>query len=116
MTEKERQGTIKRLKARLECGKREVSGKVKCIYELCEDCDLCYEQGNMGERNIDLKRAIEALETEAIPIEWLEKKIAEKKSRFCGMCDELTPVFVMYEQVIADWREENERATDCDNK
>ena len=43
---------------------------------------------------------------EAIPVEWLEKKIAEKKEKFVGMCDELTPVFVMYEQVLKDWRAE----------
>ena len=47
---------------------------------------------------------------EAIPVEWLEKKIAEKKEKFVGMCDELTPVFAMYEQVLKDWREENEKA------
>ena len=45
---------------------------------------------------------------DAIPIEWIKKKIKEKKERFVGYCDELTPVFVMYEQVLSDWEKENE--------
>ena len=45
---------------------------------------------------------------EAIPVEWIKKKIKEKKERFVGYCDELTPVFVMYEQVLSDWEKENE--------
>ena len=43
-----------------------------------------------------------------IPIEWIKKKIEEKKERFVGYCDELTPVFVMYEQVLSDWEKEND--------
>lgn len=46
---------------------------------------------------------------EAIPIEWIKKKIKEKKERFVGYCDELTPVFVMYEQVLSDWEKENDK-------
>lgn len=53
------------------------------------------------------RQIIDGENTEAIPVEWIEKKIAEKKEKFVGMCDELTPVFVMYEQVLKDWREEN---------
>lgn len=50
----------------------------------------------------------QSLDKYYIPVQWLEDKITEKKSKFIGMCDELTPVFVMYEQVLKDWEKENE--------
>ena len=55
----------KMLKAKLECLKRETSGTdIDCNYRNCDECDLCYEQGNMGEQKEALQMAIKALESQ----------------------------------------------------
>ena len=55
----------KMLKAKLECLKRETSGTdFDCNNSNCDDCPLCYEQGNMGEQKEALDMAIKALEQE----------------------------------------------------
>jgi hypothetical protein len=53
----------KMLEAKLECMKRETSGTdIDCNYRNCDECSLCYEQGNMGEQKEALGMAIKALE------------------------------------------------------
>ena len=53
----------KMLKAKLECLKRETSGTdFDCNNSNCDECSLCYEQGNMGEQEEALDMAIKALE------------------------------------------------------
>lgn len=53
----------KMLKAKLECLKRETSGTdFDCNTSNCDECPLCYEQGNMGEQKEALDMAIKALE------------------------------------------------------
>lgn len=53
----------KMLKAKLECLKRETSGTdIDCNYHNCDECSLCYEQGNMGEQKEALDLAIKVLE------------------------------------------------------
>lgn len=53
----------KMLKAKLECLKRETSGTdIDCNYRNCDECNLCYDQGNMGEQKEALEMAIKALE------------------------------------------------------
>ena len=55
----------KMLKAKLECLKRETSGTdFDCNNSNCDECSLCYEQGNMGEQKEALDMAIKALEKE----------------------------------------------------
>ena len=58
------------LKAKLECLKRDTSGTdFDCNNRDCEDCLLCYEQGNMEEQKEALDMAIKALEKERwIPV------------------------------------------------
>ena len=57
----------KMLKAKLECLKRETSGtNFDCNNSNCDECSLCYEQGNMGEQKQALDMAIKALEQEPI--------------------------------------------------
>ena len=57
----------KMLKAKLECLKRETSGTdFDCNNSNCDECSLCYEQGNMGEQKEALDMAIKALEQEPI--------------------------------------------------
>lgn len=53
----------KMLKAKLECLKRETSGTdFDCNNSNCDECSLCYEQGNIGEQKEALDMAIKALE------------------------------------------------------
>ena len=53
----------KMLKAKSECLKRETSGTdFDCNNSNCDECPLCYEQGNMGEQKEALDMAIKALE------------------------------------------------------
>ena len=56
----------KMLKAKLECLKRETSGTdFDCNNSYCDECPLCYEQGNMGEQKEALDIAIKALERQS---------------------------------------------------
>ena len=58
-----REEAKKMLKAKLECLKRETSGTdFDCNNSNCDECSLCYEQGNMGEQKEALDMAIKALE------------------------------------------------------
>ena len=60
-----REDAKKMLKAKLECLKRETSGTdIDCNCKNCDECNLCYEQGNMGEQKEALDMAIKALEQE----------------------------------------------------
>lgn len=53
----------KKLKAKHDCLKRDISGKDKdCNLRRCDECRLCYEQGNKGEQIEALDIAIKALE------------------------------------------------------
>ena len=56
------------LNAKLECLKLETSGTDFCNHTNCDDCSLCYEQGNMGEQKEALDMAIKALEQTSWPI------------------------------------------------
>lgn len=74
MTNKEAK---KMLKARLECLKRETSGTdIDCNYRNCDECNLCYEQGTMGEQKEALGFAIKAVE-----------QISHLIARPCEMCE-----------------------------
>jgi hypothetical protein len=53
---------LKMAKAKLECIERQTSGKAELCCNFCENCSLCYEQGNIGEQKEWLKMAIKALE------------------------------------------------------
>lgn len=53
---------IKMLIAKEKCMERETSGiDTDCNNHNCDNCDLCYEQGNMGEQKETLKYAIETM-------------------------------------------------------
>ena len=72
----------KMLKAKLECLKRETSGTdFDCNNSNCDECSLCYEQGNMGEQKEALDMAIKALEqTSWIPVSERLPNDREKKN------------------------------------
>lgn len=64
MTKKE---AIKMLQARHDCIEKQCKGIYEdCNDSLCEECDLNYDQGTMGQQQISLLMAIAALKKEVI--------------------------------------------------
>lgn len=62
-----REEAAEMMKAKLECMTREVSGTDQdCNAKKCDECDLCYEQGNMGEQKEWLRMGIKALESQKV--------------------------------------------------
>ena len=60
MTESE---AIEKLRAYHKCQRLQVKGIYEdCNESLCDNCDLCYAQGNTGEHIESVKAAIKALE------------------------------------------------------
>ena len=75
----------KKLKAKLECLKRETSGTdIDCNRRNCDECSLCYEQGNMGEQKEALDMAIEALEQKPKHGRW--ENVRENNIGGCSEC------------------------------
>ena len=52
------------LKAKLECYKCQTS-ETDFVCDDCDECSICYEQGNMGEQKKALEMAIKALEQQS---------------------------------------------------
>ena len=53
---------IKMLIAKEKCMKRETSGiDTDCNLHNCDNCSLCYEQGNMGEQKMALLFAVDTM-------------------------------------------------------
>lgn len=77
MTESE---ALEKLKANLECQKKQVYGRYEdCNSDKCDDCELCYKQGNNGER----------IESTKIAIQALEKQIPKKLEIRNATCDDI---------------------------
>lgn len=57
--------TIKRLQARHDCIEKwcKSGNYEECNAGLCDECDLNYEQGNMGEQREALKTAVHVMQT-----------------------------------------------------
>lgn len=63
---------VKMLEAKLECMRRDVSGiDDDCNRKLCDECHLCYDQGNMGEQQEYLRMSIESLKQEPCKDGWI---------------------------------------------
>ena len=80
---------ITKVKARIKCDELSLKGDYnQCNDEICDECDLCYEQGNMGERLEALKEVVSAaedgkrfrdfIEWYRSGEEWSAQEIAEK--------------------------------------
>ena len=110
MTDEERFETLKRLKARLECDLRQVKGIAKICNPpyMCEECDLCYAQGTLGERNIDLARAIKALEKETIPIEWIKDYADYYVADDLLAFEEVRMIEKAFANMLEDWEKVHE--------
>ena len=57
------QEAIEILTAKVECMRRETSGiDIDCNYRNCDECDLCYKQGTIGDQREALDMATSALQ------------------------------------------------------
>ena len=75
MTENE---AIEKLRAYHKCQRLQVKGIYEdCNEKLCDNCDLCYAQGNTGEHIKSIEIAISALEKQ-IPKKPVEMKSTDK--------------------------------------
>ena len=75
MTESE---ALEKLRAYHKCQRLQVKGIYEdCNEKLCDNCDLCYAQGNTGEHIKSIEIAIQAL----------EKQIPKKRDSYsCPIC------------------------------
>ena len=69
---------IEKLRAYHKCQRLQVKGIYEdCNEKLCDNCDLCYAQGNTGEHIKSIEIAIQAL----------EKQIPKKRDSYnCPVC------------------------------
>ena len=77
MTENE---AIEKLRAYHKCQRLQVKGIYEdCNEKLCDNCDLCYAQGNTGEHIKSIEMAIQALEKQ------IPKKPHKNFEKFSGV-------------------------------
>ena len=89
----------KMLIAKEKCMERETSGTdADCNLHNCDDCDLCYEQGTMGEQKEALKFEIDTMRKYQKIVQIMERTVDDGTS----MYDTLQEI----EEVIADRSEE----------
>ena len=112
MTENE---AIEKLRAYHKCQRLQVKGIYEdCNEKLCDNCDLCYAQGNTGEHIESVKVAIQALEKQIPkkPNKTIDSSWGVKKEvHVCPVCDYyLTEVHFIASQKI----ESNKKITYCE--
>lgn len=89
---------IEMMKAKLECMTRDVSGvDLNCNAKKCDECDLCYAQGNMGEQKEWLRMGIKALENQRTGY-WIDDSVGYGTS--CSQCGNWYPHSYLTKQDI----------------
>lgn len=90
---------VKLMKAKLECLTRDVHADAEiCRPELCESCNLHYEQGTLGEQKEWLRMAIKALSRR--PIEYVLDQIkAEIWMEGMNMAGEYKGVWIRFKDI-----------------
>lgn len=97
------QEAIEMMKAKLECMTRDVSGTVQmCIRGRCDDCNLCYTQGNMDEQKEWLRMGIKALENQKIG-HWEQYGYPWENKFKCSECGKEQPKILCGEEIIGHW-------------
>lgn len=89
MTESE---AIEKLRAYHKCQRLQVKGIYEdCNEKLCDNCDLCYAQGNVGEHIKSIEMAIQALEKQISekPIMKQYYEDSEEEYLCCPTCGEI---------------------------
>ena len=91
---------IEKLRAYHKCQRLQVKGIYEdCNEKLCDNCDLCYAQGNTGEHIESVKVAIQALEKQEKIKEAFEMWKAETDGYY-GADDEITKFIRTLSQIL----------------
>ena len=86
---------IEKLKAYLKCQRLQVKGIYEdCNEKLCDNCDLCYAQGNNGERIKSIELAIKALEK--------QEKIKDLLDSCTAYPDDMCDCLVEIEKILKE--------------
>ena len=92
MTESE---AIEKLRAYHKCQRLQVKGIYEdCNEKLCDNCDLCYAQGNIGEHIKSIEIAIQALEK--------QEKIKDLLDSCTAYPDDMCDCLVQIEKVVEE--------------
>ena len=109
MTESE---ALEKLKANLECQKKQVYGRYEdCNSDKCDDCELCYKQGNNGERIESTKIAIQALEKQIPKKPLFNHNLSDTLSVFRCECG--STIKVSHDVGIMDNNNAPDYCSDC---
>lgn len=96
-----REEAKEKLQAYLECKTKQTQGIwEECNDDLCDNCDLCYLQGNNGEHKESVRLAIEALEKQ-IPMKPIRNnpiinEIWVEEAMLCPVCHAYVSRFGYY--------------------
>ena len=83
-------GAIEKLRAYHKCQSLQVKGIYEdCNEKLCDNCDLCYAQGNVGEHIKSIEIAIQALEKQIPkkPIKSENQVVRYVNTYYCPTCE-----------------------------
>lgn len=85
---------IEKLRAYHKCQRLQVKGIYEdCNEKLCDNCDLCYAQGNTGEHIKSIEIAIQALEKQ------IPKKIIRRKATDEDVENELRDFITLHDEI-----------------
>lgn len=79
-----------KLKAYIKCQKRSNKGiHEDCNSKKCDDCYLCYEQGNSGEHIQSVEKAVQALEKQIPkkPVKSENQVVRYVNTYYCPICN-----------------------------